>query len=158
MNEIYHVARPWLLTRPTPSKAGQMALNSLRPVYETASYWLHHSQGTISFFVGKPSIPLGNLMHGRCGALLTAYNPKSVIRSPQENEAAQAELLADLEGYRIMAASGSGENWPAEPSFFVIDLPKPMAEALAHKYGQSAYLWIKGDTAHLVMTDHEGVF
>ena len=147
MNEIYHVARPWLLTRPTPSKAGQMALNSLRPVYETASYWLHHSQGTISFFVGKPSIPLGNLMHGRCGALLTAYNPKSVIRSPQENEAAQAELLADLEGYRIMAASGSGENWPAEPSFFVII---NLLRNLGLQAGEDGSRWVRTYSA---MTD-----
>ena len=135
-----------------------MALNSLRPVYETASYWLHHTQGTIAFHVGQPSIPLGNLMHGRCGAFLTAYNPASVMKSPEVNEAAQAELLADLEGFRVMAGSGSGENWPAEPSFFVIDIPRPMADALARKYGQSAYLWIKHDTAHLIMADDPGSF
>lgn len=80
-------------------------------------------------------------------AFITAYNPFSEPRGNAENVAANARLAADLDaaGFSRMAGEGidpSGQ-WQAEASFLVFGLSRPQAIALAKKYGQAGFVFLR---------------
>ncbi|GMR16323.1 MAG: hypothetical protein BMS9Abin31_0650 [Gammaproteobacteria bacterium] len=81
-------------------------------------------------------------------AILTACNPQSQALSSKENESRNSELKLYLQqhNYSVLKAlgQGSGKDWPAEESFFILNIQKQEAEKLAIDYGQYAYVWLEG--------------
>lgn len=73
-------------------------------------------------------------------ALITAYNPGSRRVAPLRNELANRRLRNALiaHGWRVLPTLVDGPGWPAEPGFFVLGLPMPIAAALGRCFGQAA--------------------
>ncbi|XOV85815.1 MAG: DUF3293 domain-containing protein [Pseudomonadota bacterium] len=78
-------------------------------------------------------------------AFITAWNPGSNILPLDENYDRQADLLNDIEALRLNYFVGRGEHpdgqW-SEDSYLLLGITQDQADALAIKYGQSAYVWI----------------
>jgi hypothetical protein len=91
-------------------------------------------------------------------AIITAYNPASEKQSDEENVAANAKLLRDLEragGTWLHAVGHDTEPGAAEwtePGFAVSGLDLAHAVALGERYGQNAIVWIdeRGNSALVV--------
>lgn len=82
--------------------------------------------------------------HGqREWAFLTAWNPGSRPRAPDENARDQERLKARLSvpGLQVLPATGEADDgsW-SEPSLFVAGLPHDAAERLGRDFGQVAVL------------------
>jgi uncharacterized membrane protein len=76
-------------------------------------------------------------------ALITAFNPKSVVMSDEENKANNLNLKKDLSSYFFLnSKSGSkNDNWSKEFGFIAFNIPKSIAISLASKYKQNAILY-----------------
>jgi hypothetical protein len=75
-------------------------------------------------------------------AILTAHNPGSLPVAAADNALRQAQLECALleQGYEPYAGENiaGDDNWPAEESCFVPDIPLAEALALGARYGQNA--------------------
>ena len=76
-------------------------------------------------------------------AFLTAWNPGSERLTEEENDDRQAELLSEIEHRRQNYLVGYGERgeW-REYSYLVLGIDRDDASALAHQFGQNAFVWI----------------
>ena len=99
--------------------------------------------------IGDTRVGLRSLMSGygvTTAAVLTAFNPGSVMCSDEANFSAQAELVKwlDEHGYVMFDARGedSAGVWPSEASVLVLGIPQHVAEQLADRFGQNAFLWV----------------
>ena len=85
----------------------------------------------------------------KTATVITAWNPRSEKKSEAENEAAQAQLIADLNmaGLRHLPALGADpkEQWKGEVSLLVLDAARETVEALGRKYGQNCIVWADAD-------------
>ena len=84
-------------------------------------------------------------------AILTAHNPGSSPLDENENSCRQSQLECELLESGVETYTGENvadsDDWPAEESCFVSDLPIDEAMALGEKYGQNA----------IVCGGHDGV-
>lgn len=81
----------------------------------------------------------------RTYAFITASNPRSKLLSEQENVLRNRTLERDLKKVSRFVFPGLGigsdGNWPAEESFWALDISPENAVALGRKYGQNALVW-----------------
>jgi hypothetical protein len=94
-------------------------------------------------------------------AIITAYNPGSILQAPWHNRRRQRHLRAELRRRGWLA--GWGKNladrggWPVEKTCLALGLDEEAARRLGVRYGQNAVvvgdadavprlLWIKEDT------------
>lgn len=107
----------------------------------------------------RPSIDALLLAHGAVsGVFITAWNPRSQPRPRPANQAAHTRLLAELDrlGCRHLPHRGAGPDpgWDPEEGLFVLDVPLPVAVALARSYRQNAVVFVTaGEPARLVLTE-----
>ena len=82
----------------------------------------------------------------KCGAFLTAHNPRGNQKSDTENEQAHALLATALaeRGLDSIEGSGSepGSKWPAEKSYFAFGLNRDEAIAFGQQFDQDAIVWV----------------
>jgi hypothetical protein len=130
----------------------RMISPELVKAYCDASYVIYGEDGDIQLRVNQPCLELTALMrkHGvRSAALLTAFNPHSILSTTETNVRNHNALIGDLQSLGLKSISGEGEDpsklWPSEPSVLVLGIPLPSAELLADRYGQNGYLWIASD-------------
>ena len=117
--------------------------------YREARYVVDQSADPLVLSVGRACVGLRSLMSGygvTTAAVLTAFNPGSVVCSDGANFSAQAELVKwlDEHGYVMFDARGedSAGVWPSEASVLVLGIPQHMAEQVADRFGQNAFLWV----------------
>jgi hypothetical protein len=83
------------------------------------------------------------------GAIITAWNPFSEERHPEENAAKNAELLAEIvaAGLRHLPAQGRDPNgvWGAEDSFLVLDAAPDQIANWLIRFEQNAAVGITRD-------------
>lgn len=84
----------------------------------------------------------------RPGGIVTAYNPASIARTPDENRAADQELMRHVRAlgvhFRRSVARGSGlgaDPWE-EPGFLLLGDVRPLLVELGLVFGQNAIVWI----------------
>ena len=121
--------------------------------YEATDYRLGHTNNDIILNIGKPSRRLAQLFNQhnvKCGAFLTAYNPRGTQQSDAANDLAHAKLAQDLTelGVYFIEGSGSeeGTDWPEERSFFALGLPRETASKIGVDADQDAIVWVGADT------------
>lgn len=95
------------------------------------------------------------LPEGRTFALITAWNPRSVARTPSENRAADQALRQALAaaGARFHAGAGMARDrgW-REPGWLVVDMSLADFDALARRFDQlGALFWRRGEPVRLRM-------
>jgi putative PIN family toxin of toxin-antitoxin system len=106
--------------------------------------------------IGEPSAPLDELLaaHGvASAAFVTAANPRGEPGSHAANQAAMAALRASL-AWDFLSGEGRDAQgrWSAEPSLFVLGIPRHAAEALGRRCDQNAIVFVeKGAAPELVL-------
>ena len=115
-------------------------------------YRLGHTDQDTVLTIGKHSELLAELFADSgaiCGAILTAFNPRSTIQSDAANAQGHAELAAKLRelGHQAIEGSGSeeGTEWPTEKSFFALGLALKPAKAIGTHFDQDAIVWVGPD-------------
>jgi hypothetical protein len=89
-------------------------------------------------------------------AYLTAWNPRSEPQTREVNEAAQAQLEAELTAMGLPFLHGEGVDpsgeWPGEASVLVLGIREEEAVRLGRRHGQNAIVVAGRDAlARLVM-------
>lgn len=78
-------------------------------------------------------------------AFLTAWNPRSIPLSLNENRQRNASLSDMLHhaGLRLFPASGAGDggDWPAEDSFLILDISPELSVELGRRFEQNALVF-----------------
>lgn len=118
-------------------------------LYRLARYVAETASGEIELRVEQVDAEADARLAAEAGiardwALVTAFNPDGVARSPDDNAARHAAFCARLQadGIRSIAARGEDPSgdWPAEHSRLLIDPPPGYAEAIAREFAQNALL------------------
>ena len=102
--------------------------------------------------IGRRSLEL-EALYRRTGAstatVITAWNPRSEKKTDAENEAAQANLIADLEAAGLFHLPALGadpkDEWKGEVSLLVLNATKETVGALGRKYSQNCIVWVAAD-------------
>ena len=120
--------------------------------YRAAHYSFEANGRSIDLRIDQPCPALKPLLgNARCATAccITAWNPLGTDATPQQNEAAQRELLHLLETAkrRFLPASGADPNgsWGPEPGFLVFGVTCGEAIEMGNCFRQNALLWIGAD-------------
>lgn len=105
----------------------------------------------VDVYIGKPSPDqLNKLLENHnsdTAVILTAWNPESELLSLDENSKRNSELKEKLLrlDYIFYPAAGQGLelSWPAEESFFIVNMTQSQAQEIAMEFGQFAYVLIE---------------
>jgi Protein of unknown function (DUF3293) len=81
--------------------------------------------------------------------VITAWNPYSEQKSNEENLAAQAHLIVELDRRHLQHLPGHGAdptgNWPAEDSRLVLGIDLETATSLGEQFQQNGIVWATSD-------------
>lgn len=129
---------------------------SLITAYNEAMYEVK-SNPPIVFNISDNKIELEQLLlehNAKSAILLTAHNPRSLLKTKMENDALHAKLLQWVNDQKlkfILAQSFDKKlMWPAETGIFIFDLPLESAKSLGKQFEQNALVVIEGDCSRLV--------
>ena len=91
----------------------------------------------------EPLLRLLQRVRHSCAAVLTAFNPGSVLRNNNINLRAQGELTGELRQLGLDCIAGSHVDptgrWPPEEGLLVPGLAPDLANDFASRYGQVAF-------------------
>jgi len=130
----------------------------LLAAYKAARYVVYADQEPV-FFIGEHCPELDELLeaeNAECAAFLTAFNPHGLRAHDDTNWGATARLMEafdslDYEIYIGESNDPEGE-WPHEPSFLILGIPRAEAAALGRRFGQLAIVYAeKGRAPELVV-------
>jgi hypothetical protein len=133
--------------------------SSLVEAYRGTEFRVADRGWTFTLRIDQPS-PVLAACHEAFGvmrsAYLTAWNPRSEPQTREVNEAAQAQLEAELTALGLPFLHGEGVDptgsWPGEPSVLVLGITEEEARRLGRRYGQNAIVVAGRDAvARLVM-------
>jgi hypothetical protein len=105
---------------------------------------------TVDLAAGTADVRLGEPADAqlRPSGIVTAYNPASIARTPDENRAADQELLRHVRSlgvpFRRTMARGTGpgaDEWE-EPGFLLLGDVRPLLVELGLVFGQNAVVWV----------------
>ena len=138
----------------------------LHQAYLGSDYVVTTPVGTVTVRADGP--PIGApaalaLVAGRRVAVVTAWNPRSIMQSVAANRAVNARLGRDLRarrwtfwdavGQERLAPGGDATAKWAEDSYAVLDADPEAVRQLAHIYGQNAVLLWDGQRGSIVWCD-----
>lgn len=124
-------------------------MTNLRQAFEETHYIVHH-QPPFTLRIGQHSPELDALLKDTghdCAAFITAWNPMSQPLSQEEDRSRQQSLLKEINARGLTALQGIGQHpnngWPGEESILVPGLQLEAARAMARKFEQLAFVWVK---------------
>jgi len=134
--------------------------DALIEAYRTTRFVAYDSDREVVARVGEPVQEMDALLErlaARSGVFITAWNPRSVVLSPESNAAAAALLAARVatEGFRALPHCGFSADpaWRPEEGLFVLDIDFDYAVAMAADFGQNAIAAVLiGQPAFLLLT------
>jgi len=138
-----------------------MSKKTLERAYLNTQYFVFFSGGTYVVKISEPLVKevsaLLEKTRTRSGVILTAWNPRSnktsAIENKEQNNALSRRLIKNNFIYYDALGKGQDSSWPAEESFFIVDISKEKAESLALEYKQNAYIWLQpSKPAELIFT------
>jgi Protein of unknown function (DUF3293) len=130
----------------------------IETTYLRAIYVVFDEEKEIIFRIGARSAAIDEILkknHANSFAFITAYNPRSEIKSETENETRQKELeivLNDI-NFKFFYGYGTDENrtWQPEKSVFVFNISKAEAARLGREFEQNGIVYgEKGEEIELV--------
>lgn len=127
---------------PSTATAPPLATDAeLLDAYRATVWTVETAAGTVDVRLDEAADP-----QLRPSGIVTAYNPASIARTPDENRAADQELLRHVRSlgvpFRRTLARGSGaEEWE-EPGFLLLGDVRPLLVELGLVFGQNAVLWV----------------
>ena len=127
----------------------------LLDAYRNAVYQIfkEKEKEIITLTVGSKSEELIRLIINQnviSATFITAFNPKSVILSEEENASRNEELRKDIANLKLQYFEGVGfdatnTDWLPEKHFLILGLDRDHSINLAKKYDQNAILYIEND-------------
>ena len=118
---------------------------ALESAYRATTYRVALPTGMLELRIGQADERLARWLSASRDqqfAIVTAYNPGSVLMDEAPNHDRQERLLKQLlaSGYSVLPAWNVPDtsDWPIEESFFVSGISASVASALAAEYGQNA--------------------
>lgn len=112
----------------------------LLDAYRGTTWTVEMAAGTLEVRLDTPADP-----QLRPSGIVTAYNPASIARTPDENRAADQELLRHVRSlgvqFRRVVASGAGPDAWEEPGFLLLGDVRPLLVELGLVFGQNAVVW-----------------
>jgi len=128
-----------------------MISNELVSAFERTRYIVYYDT-PFTLRIGVHSAELKNLHtlhYSGCSAFITAYNPKSVELTPEQNEERQRALKQELDSLGYLYYEGLGQpedaGWQGEASLLVLNIPEAVAVRLREDYGQWAIVYCGED-------------
>lgn len=116
--------------------------------YCRTTYFIESAEGRHSLRIGMQNEDFDRWCEAQqiaSWAFMTAANPWSEARPPDENVARMTDFEALLrnEGHRFWSGAGVPEDdgWEAEPSFLVANLTRAEARAYGERFGQNAVVY-----------------
>jgi len=137
-----------------------MSADALLEAYRTTRFVAYDGDRQVVATVGEHAPAMDELLHrlaARSGAFITAWNPRSIVLSPELNTAAAGRLEARVaaEGFRALPHRGfsADPGWHPEEGLFVLDIDIDYAIAMAADFGQNAITALSiGQPAILLLT------
>jgi hypothetical protein len=121
---------------------------TLLDAYRRTAFVANTPSGGLSLRIGQRSTALDDLLaeHGvTTWAYITAFNPGSIVLTPQENMARQRELerVVAPRGFATFSGEGVGDDgrWPPERSLLVLGIGRSDAVQLGRRFGQIAIVY-----------------
>ena len=135
----------------------------LKDAYLNTSYWIEETIKPFKIRVGKSNPQLETLLaeyKAATWAYISAFNPRSIPITYEENERRHDELhcVAQGFGYPTLSGHGVGDDgvWPPEKSLLIIGIGRDDALALGRRFEQSAIVFgERGGIPDLIMIDAE---
>lgn len=92
-----------------------------------------------------------------CFAIITAWNPASTLRHPEENDAHQQDLLNQLINFPLLEVWGCSPDLSWRERSVAVACPLAFARQLAIRFGQNAIYWVDQGELWLVpvLLQHE---
>jgi hypothetical protein len=146
-------------THPAPSRVNSGTENppavpsheALVQAYRSATWTVELPAGMLPLRLdGTPADP-----QLRPSGIVTAYNPASIARTPEQNRDADQELLRHVRslGVPFRRTTARGEEGHEEPGFLLLGEVRPLLVELGLVFGQNAVVWIdESGEASLVCT------
>lgn len=135
MNDLSHTISPELIS-----------------AYRTAIYVIYRDGEDIALKIDEINPDLAELMkrHGiTSAALITAFNPHSILSTAGDNVHSHNALIAEIHSLGLMSLAAEGSDpshvWSSESSILILGISLTDAESLADRYEQNAFLWISSD-------------
>jgi hypothetical protein len=133
---------------------------SLLEAYRTTRFVAYDGDREVMAMIGEHAPDMDDLLQrlaARSGVFITAWNPRSVVLSPELNAAAAGRLEARIaaEGFRALPHRGVSADpaWHPEEGLFVLDIDFDYAVAIATDFGQNAITAVAlGQPAILLFT------
>lgn len=132
------------------------SLETLHRAYLDAIYRWGQGGRWRTIRIGEPAPEIeAAFPDARRFGMLSAWNPRSVLRPEAVNRAEDERLHAAIDGggWRALYgfASAPDRNW-REPNWIAIDIPESGLDALARRFGQLGTLhWHRGQAVRLRM-------
>ena len=128
---------------------------ALAAAYHAARYVADTPSGTFVVVVGELASVLEATIEADSFAFITAWNPASQPRGKDQNEAADARLVVELDALAIrrwpMQASAPDGRW-GEPGWLLAGIDPAALDHLARTFGQAGTLfWRRGTPVRLRM-------
>jgi hypothetical protein len=127
---------------------------SLVAAYQRTNYVVFEEQRETCLRIGVSDPEIDALLsrHGaEMAAVITAWNPASVILTAQENDARDAQLWQWIADHTLFALPAEGRDptgdWQPEQSCFILDIAPDLAAELGRKFGQNAIVSVSRGTA-----------
>ena len=136
-----------------------MSDDIFRSLYEGTRYLVHYAGATIDARIGIRNAELDRLLAAEgaaSGVFITAMNPRSEPCGPAANAAANQRLAEALQLWKALPHDGIApdDSW-TETGFFVLDLPRGEAIALARRFEQNAIVWCARGEAPILLFSAE---
>ena len=137
-----------------------MSAADLLEAYRTTRFVAYDGDCAVVALVDRHMPEMDALLErrgARSGVFITAWNPRSVVLSPERNAAAAARLAARVaaEGFQALPHRGVSTDpaWQPEEGLFVLDIDFDYAVAMAAEFGQNAITAVAlGRPAFLLFT------
>ena len=137
-----------------------MSADALLEAYRTTRFVAYDGEREIAALVDQHVPGMDALLErlaARSGVFITAWNPRSVVLSPERNAVAAGRLAARVsaEGFRALPHRGisADPSWHPEEGLFVLDMDFDYAVAMAAEFGQNAVTVVAlGEPARLLFT------
>lgn len=132
---------------------------NLVAAYHRTDYVVFEDQRETCLHIGVANPEIDALLsrHGaEMAAVITAWNPESVILTPQENDAREAELWQWIADHTLFALPAEGRDptgeWLPEQSCLILDITPDLATELGRKFGQNAIVSVsRGSAPKLIL-------
>lgn len=130
------------------TERGSKISSDLLRAYRATEYWILDRGNHFNVQIDRPSAALVQCQTARgveSAAILSAYNPGSVLTVDASNQLAHGRLRGALASAGLHWIDANAKDpsgaWPDERGCLVLGMARSHARAIARDFGQNAFVW-----------------